>query len=441
MREANLKIIIELKCFIDTVAANRSFLNLFCVSGTDFLRTRKLPFDKLVFFIMRLCKKTLSIELEKFFEELGDITGGCSVSAFSQQRIKLKPSLFYWWNTVLWDSFHRNYGKSVKRWKGYKLIAADGSSVGLVNTPALAAYFGGQSNQHTEFIAARTFYQYDVLNELVFSCGITPYRFSELKMAYQGIDKLEPDMVTIYDRYFSNYVLVALHLWQETEKKFVIRARDQLNITKDFIASKKTSSIAYMKPSLSAIKVMKEMGFIVLSTTLLKVRLVRVELPGSIEVLITNLWEEEGHQSEEFKELYFKRWGVETNIGIQKNILQLQSFSGLTVQSVIQDFYATVLTCNLHSILLKDAQKNADNTGKSRKYPQKINKNKSFGKLKMNLTSLFFSNNPMQVLQELYNHFIKDLIPIRTGRSFPRVRKNRQLNSKHKTYTNYKPAA
>ena len=74
------------------------------------------------------------------------------------------------------------------------------------------------------------------------------------------------------------------------------------------------------------------------------------------EVLITNLWEEEGYDASRFKELYFMRWGIETNISPQKNIMQLESFSGLTVKAVEQDFYATVFTANLHAGLIKDAQ-------------------------------------------------------------------------------------
>jgi hypothetical protein len=66
--------------------------------------------------------------------------------------------------------------------------------------------------------------------------------------------------------------------------------------------------------------------------------LVRVDLENSTEVLATNLWEEEGHWASEFKELYSKRWSIETNISLKKNILQLESLSGLTVHSILQDF-------------------------------------------------------------------------------------------------------
>ena len=46
---------------------------------------------------------------------------------------------------------------------------------------------------------------------------------------------------------------------------------------------------------------------------IIKVRLVSVKLDdGSIEVLMTSLLNSKKYRSKLFKELYFKRWGVET---------------------------------------------------------------------------------------------------------------------------------
>lgn len=161
--------------------------------------------------ITKLCKKSLSIELEKFFEEINEASH-CSVSAFTHQRLKLKPEFFKCWNILLQKSFYFHYGDAVKRWKNYRIIAADGSSISLVNMPALSNYFGGQSNQQTNFVLARTFYHYDVLNELILLSEIKPYRCGELNMAYKAIANTQEDMLMIYDRNFSNYKMVALHL-------------------------------------------------------------------------------------------------------------------------------------------------------------------------------------------------------------------------------------
>lgn len=439
MSNVNVKIISELKNFVAIVGGNRVNREKFCVSDKDFTRTRILPFERVILFITKLCKKTLSIELEKFFEEMG-CSMGCSVSAFTQQRQKLEPIFFFYWNMVLWGSYYLYCGNELKRWKGYRVIAADGSSISLVNTPALAKHFGGQRNQQTNFIVAKTFYHYDVLNELILLPQIKPYRYGELNMAYDAVYKLEDDMVAIYDRNFSNYKMVALHLWEEKERKFVIRAKESQRVIKAFIKRGQPSAIVDMAPTASAIKGMKKSGFNITKNDLLKVRLVRVDLPNCTEVLITNLWEEEGHCAEEFKDLYFLRWGIEINISIQKNILQLESFSGLTPQAVEQDFYATVMMTNLHSILIKDAQQTVDNTMNHRKYPMKINKNKSFGRLKVNLICLFLDNDVETILQKLYNYFIKEVVPVIKGRSFKRVRKNLKAKSKFKTFNNFKPA-
>lgn len=434
-----VKIIYELKNFIQIVASQDRYLDKFRQSEKDFTRNRKLPFDRLVLMITKLCKKTLSIELEDFFKEMGDSLP-CSVSAFTQQRIKLKSSFFISWNKVLWLSFYYYCQGKERRWKGLRVIAADGSNISLVKNTALSAHFGGQSNQHDSFVQAKTFYYYDVLNELVLFPRIEPYRYGELNMAYEGINQLESDMLAIYDRNFCCYKMFALHLWAEQEIKFVIRAKEHMNVVRAFIQSKQYSAVIELFPSKDAIKGLYDCGFIVTKGTPLKIRLVRVDLPDKVEVLATNLWEEEGHSSQEFKDIYHLRWKIETNISTQKNIMQLESFSGLTIESVEQDFYATVLMINLHSVLIKEAQDTLDQQKTKYKYPMKVNMNKSFGKLKNVMVSLFLEEDPSEIINVLNAHFIKDTLPIRKNRSFERIRKNKPGKSKYRTYTNFKPA-
>jgi len=439
MTRANLKIIEELKEFISIATRSPAILKNFTTAEYAFTRKRKLPFNRLVLLIVRLCKKTLSIEIEKFFEEM-NLSTSCSVSAFCQQRMKLDSIFYEVWNKLLCASYYHYYGADVKRWKGYRLIAADGSNISLVKTPALEDYFGGQGNQLGTFVQAKAYYCYDVLNELILLAKLAPYRTGELNIAYSTTDNLEEDMLMIYDRNFCNYKMVALHIWREKEIKFIIRAKETQKVIRSFIQSGNVSDIVYLMPTPSSIVGLYKNGFIIDKGTLLKVRLVRVELGKSVEVLMTNLWEEEGYSSDEFKDLYFKRWEVETNISIQKNILQLESFSGLTPLSVKQDFHATVFITNFHSILIKEAQLYIENVQTRRKYPMKVNRNKSLGKLKINLISLFTNNEPETILKILTNYFSREPVPIRKNRTYPRIVKNKQSKSKHKTYMNYKPS-
>ena len=442
MLKANLKIISALKEFLITVADNSEYRNFFRNTETDFTRKRKLSFAKLVLLIVRLCKKTLSVEIEKFFEET-NAGFPCSVAAFSLQRMKLNPSFFYSWNMVLWMNFYAAYGSHVKRWKGFRVLGCDGSNVSLVNRPELQEYFGGQSNQTCSFVVAKTFYCYDVLNKMILFPQMAPYRYGELRMMYDIIERapMKEDMLLIFDRNFSNYKMAALLQWKEKEIKYVIRVKDSLNFSKQFVRSKKQSAVIEIFPSSSSMDGLKECGYIVQKDTPLKVRLIRVKLSsGKIEVLMTNLLEEEGYPADEFKMLYSLRWGVESNIGFQKNILQLESLSGLTPISVMQDFYATVLVANLHFLLIKQAQETIDDTMSDKKYPMQVNNNKAFGKIKENLIPLFVSQNPSEILKTLHSYFIRAPLPIRKDRSFPRIRKNPMTNSKYRTYTNYKSA-
>ena len=104
----NLKIIEELKQFISLVNEHPEVLEQFTTSNTAFTRERKLTFPRLVLLIGKLCKKTLSVELDKFFEEL-DLKISCTVSAFTQQRQKLQPLFYKAWNEVLLLSYYHHY--------------------------------------------------------------------------------------------------------------------------------------------------------------------------------------------------------------------------------------------------------------------------------------------------------------------------------------------
>ena len=145
MLGANLKIIEELKLFVSLITEEAEVLSVFSTTRNAFTRNRKLPFERLVLLIAKLCKKTLSAEIDDFFEELSD-PSYCSVSAFAQGRMKLHPVFFLLWNQLLAHCFYHYYKDHVKRWKGYRIIAGDGSNISLINTPDLQRYFGGQSN-------------------------------------------------------------------------------------------------------------------------------------------------------------------------------------------------------------------------------------------------------------------------------------------------------
>ena len=88
---------------------------------------------------------------------------------------------------------------------------------------------------------------------------------------------------------------------------------------------------------------------------IVRLRAIRFTLDsGEEELLITNIEDAElGIQ--DFKTLYFKRWGIETKFDELKNKLQIQKFTGDTPLSIEQDFYATMFLANMASLIKNEA--------------------------------------------------------------------------------------
>jgi len=91
MVDTNVKIIEELKLFLNIVIEVPEIRKLFTTNSADFTRDRKLPLKKIIGLLINLPKRSLSIELRSFFESLEQSELCCTKGAFSLQRTKLKP--------------------------------------------------------------------------------------------------------------------------------------------------------------------------------------------------------------------------------------------------------------------------------------------------------------------------------------------------------------
>jgi len=60
------------------------------------------------------------------------------------QRTKLQPLFFEVWNKWLVECFYHYYETRVKRWRGFRLQAVDGSKAYLINKKEVIEYFGTQ---------------------------------------------------------------------------------------------------------------------------------------------------------------------------------------------------------------------------------------------------------------------------------------------------------
>lgn len=150
MADSNIKIISELKNFLEETSQMQSKRNIYSLNPKDFTRNRKLDFKTLSLLILHSLKRSLSVELQDFFGHMG--RESCTKQAFSAQRGKLKPSFLEDWNALLVKSFYGYNADVSKKWKGMLLWSIDGSTTPLPNSKELREKFGcpgsrlGQSN-------------------------------------------------------------------------------------------------------------------------------------------------------------------------------------------------------------------------------------------------------------------------------------------------------
>lgn len=440
MAGSNLAIIMELRMFLNSICSDSIKRSRYVYHLHDFSRNRILNFQTLVLFLLHAVKRSLNVELMYFFESLS-LCGSCTKQAFSKQRRKLKACFFHDWNQQFIQSFYDHYYGQYCCWKGFRLLAVDGSSVALPSTPEIKEAYGCVHNHtSTEVPMARICVLHDVLNGIVLQGGLHAWEKSE-RDSFLPILQTQDlnDSLLLFDRGYPSYWFI----WQLLNKHthFVIRAQSNANkAIQIFQESKQTDTIIQLPISYKSLKKMRAMGIHVSQKDTIKIRLVKVVLStGETEVLITNLYDRKLYPPKELKEVYNLRWGIETYYGYIKEELQLGQFSGISPLCIEQDFAANLFLFNLQSLIEKQCKPTLEAISKKRKYSYKVNKNISWASLKYRVVKLFMLPDPIYILRELEILFCRYIEPVRTRRNYPRTKKTVTC-LKHHTLTNYKRA-
>lgn len=383
--------------------------------------------------MINFLRKSLGVEIVNFVTCLRskckfDIKQRFTKSAFTQARKKIKAETFKVLSQILVDEFYSDNEFSVKRWKGFRILAVDGSQIVLPKTIELYEEFGSPSNQYGESknqVKGRSSVLYDVLNHYVLDSSLASLNEGERKLALGHLDYVKKSDLIIYDRGYPSTEFIREHFSQKID--FLIRAKLDFNLTiKAFVKSKLSSKIVTFNSSGSTEKPVK-------------VRLVKVILSsGEKEILITSLLDKKEYPSKIFKELYFKRWGVETFYDELKNKLKLEHFSGYAYNSIMQDFYIAMFVSNLQSLIVGNLEETINKNSRT-KYKYKVNSSLSYGFLKDRIVELFFSfQNAESIMNELRNLFKEHIIPVRPNRSFERTKEKYHRKAKPKVFKNYK---
>ena len=395
-----------------------------------------MPFKKVVLFMLSLSRRSLQIELTGFVRSFADGVRNVTGSAFNQSRRKVAPGVFKQIMGVMNQEFYTDNDERVQRWEGLRLLATDGSILNLPHTKELSERYGGTSNQHgNRTVQARSSVLYDVLNNMVLHGVLSPWAVGERELATQHLPLCHADDLMIYDRGYPSYALM-LGV-RERGAHFLIRCTHKFNQQViDFVAGTRHSHTVEMGAGKNTLH-----GRGPQRKDREAVRMVKVLLDnGEVEVLLTSLLDAQRYPTATFKELYHKRWGVERFYNTIKNIARVEHFTGHTDLVIQQDFHCALFMCNLHALLLSEAQEQLPATQPERKLTYKINSNVSFGYMKNETLRILSDQDDERTLRDLSELFLSSTVPIRPGRRFPRNGEKYRTRNKPVYLTNSKPA-
>ena len=153
------------------------------------------------------------------------------------------------------------------------------------------------------------------------------------------------------------------------------------------------------------------------------------------------------YPAEEFAHIYHLRWNVEEGYKSYKCKLEVENWSGKSVASVEQDFYAGVLHLNFVASVAYlmqpqiDAQRSATSARddrRGRKHCYRPNIKRGLGILRDHLCEMMSCGKKKlaEIAQRIVGRMMQDLTIVRPGRSFPRSPKRPRIYSPA-----YKPIA
>ncbi len=413
---------------------NEGFIDRNKMSSESFTRNRKLTFKDLLVVLMSLTRPSVQTELDRFYKAISKSTTSfesISKSAFTQSRRKLKPEAFIELTKTQLTYFEEN-APFKKYWKEHRVVAIDGSTLGLPNAEELKKEFGVAKNQFDSVITAKCSFAYDVCNGLILDAIVAPYSSCEKELAVNHLSQLDPAKdILVFDRGYPSHWLIGLLM--QKKFRFCFRLSSSWKDGLDLITEGK-SDIDWILKRRSK----KELGKIKkysIPNKLEGLRLASIQLPsGEKEILATNLIDRETFSLDDLSALYNMRWGVEESYKLFKNVLHIEHFTGKTVQAIQQDFYAKVFMLNMASMIGSQGI-NQTRKNKKSKHKLQINKTQLLAKTKDFLLDIFYSNKLVKTITQLLHLINQRLEVVRLNRSFPRTdlskrRRRRTINSK-----------
>lgn len=387
---------------------------------SDFTRKRKLPVETLIHFIIQMQSKSVNSELCEYFNDIDSLP---TASALCQQRDKLDISAFQRIMHLFVNAFD-----DYKTWKGYHVLACDGSDVNIaydekdVDTKR-------QNGNNKPFSQLHINGLYDCINHVFWDTSIdTATKTRECSALTEMIMKHDypTNSIITADRGYEKYNLMACCI--ENNQKFLIRTKDinvyssilsnlnlpdeefDLDVTK-ILTRKQTNETKANKQKYTFISNKSDFSYFGTKDYYeMNLRVVRFKITDdTYECLVTNLTRDE-FDLNELKKMYHMRWDIETAFKVLKYIIGMTSFHSKKRNFIQQEIYAAIL---LHCLINIITERIEIEQSDKRKHNYKVNLSTAVTNMRLWLRKLIGT-------VELVKRIKKYLAPVRPDRKYQR---------------------
>lgn len=350
-------------------------------------------------------------------------------TAFVHNRAKIPPEIF---KTIFRRFNYLSCNNDWKCYRGYRLLAVDGSCINMASNPTTRSFVCSDTHTRGGYNALHLNALYDVENCVYYDAYVTPQPCADEIGALITMlrhNEFQRKQIIICDRGYESYYLFA-YFMQKKNVQFLCRVKqnksamrevaklpmEELDVDVSFtitttqtnedkekkriflqtLANKKRQYSSKTKPTRWNFPSPYPMSF----------RVVRFMLSsGEYETVATSL--PRSFSSEDIKEIYHRRWGIETSFRHLKYTLGLSNLHGKSDNFVEQEIYTALDVYNfcsriVNSVVLKKSTE--------RIYAYKVN-----FKMAVYLCKEYLKNSDMDE-GNLLTQIAKYTEPIRPGR-------------------------
>ena len=406
-----------------------------------FIRDRKMTQKEYTAFILSQRSCTSYIETIRFFTIwLKNDFKTISSQGIGKQRMFIDPKVFIDMYECFIDELYSKFS-GFSKFQGYIIGACDGSIVDLPNVTLTREEFpvGDENLLKEKRIRARVSCILDVHSKHILTAKIVETSVNEIDLAIEHLENLRQrlditKLITNYDRGYPSIELMTKII--DLNSKFLIRLPKNVFIhqIKQMKSNDEIIQINMINSRLNNFddenlkEKARKMGR-------LEIRIALVDFgKDEPEILATNLNHEE-FTTEDLKELYKKRWTVETGFDRLKNLIEIEDFSGIRRPIIEQDFYAHLFVYNLAMTIKNHAENNITRTPRNKE--EKIIYQSNFAKITGNIYLFFFDiifgsqTKKEQIIDFITKEASKELTQYKENQYENKERKAPDVNNKH----------